>query len=183
MRIDEELDVHSPSLEENILNVVADRPESKAVAHPVNLSYNPYKDGNTYLPIFSESEQTMTNEHIVSNMQIIDAETVQSCLLRNHCGQGSLPKKDSNYEKTHFAVIGFPMFLSWPSASTSFRVEARELDPRKPLFLPSHGLDAEKICIQPEQSRYEIMLSQSKVRINQSIKSYRTHAFLDGERC
>ncbi|GFY60632.1 hypothetical protein TNIN_137351 [Trichonephila inaurata madagascariensis] len=64
------------------------------------------------------------------------------------------------------------MFTSWLSAGTSFRIEeARGRDHRKPLFLPSHGLDAEvkelmriQACV-PEQSRFEIMPSQSKVAI------------------
>ncbi|GFY76308.1 hypothetical protein TNIN_213861 [Trichonephila inaurata madagascariensis] len=63
------------------------------------------------------------------------------------------------------------MFPSWPSASTSFRIgEVHGRDHRKPLFLPLHGLDAEKVkeqmCIHthvPEQSQFEIMLNQSKV--------------------
>ncbi|GFX32265.1 hypothetical protein TNCV_1324661 [Trichonephila clavipes] len=64
------------------------------------------------------------------------------------------------------------MFSSWLSASTSFHIEVRGSDHRKPSFLASHGLDAEKVEEQmripasvPEQSRFEIMLSQSKVPI------------------
>ncbi|GFV97723.1 hypothetical protein TNCV_2313091 [Trichonephila clavipes] len=51
------------------------------------------------------------------------------------------------------------MFLSWLPA---IRMEAHELDQWKPLFLPSHGPDTEKV---EEQSRFKIMLSQSKVPI------------------
>ncbi|GFT86790.1 hypothetical protein TNCV_4163701 [Trichonephila clavipes] len=45
---------------------------------------------------------------------------------------------------------------------TNFRIEAHGRDQRKPLFLPSHGLDTEEV---EEHSRSEIMLSQSKVPI------------------
>ncbi|GFY47285.1 retrovirus-related Pol polyprotein from transposon TNT 1-94 [Trichonephila inaurata madagascariensis] len=65
------------------------------------------------------------------------------------------------------------MFPSWLSASTSFHIgETRKLDHWRPLFLPSHGLDAEKVeeqmrihACMPEQSSFEIILSQSKIPI------------------
>ncbi|GFT12064.1 hypothetical protein TNCV_726511 [Trichonephila clavipes] len=64
------------------------------------------------------------------------------------------------------------MFPSWLSASSNFRIEVRGHDHRKPIFLPWHGLDAENVKEQmriparvPEQPRFEIMLSQSKIPI------------------